>query len=99
MGHGHQYLLRRSGHDIDVNQAGCQSEQVTLASKLVSRARGTSSAVLGKRSLRRPMKMLVSSAVSLPMLKSLRARSSTCFQLSYLPFVILHCHLTEASMW
>mmetsp|Transcript_13737 Transcript_13737/g.31799 ORF Transcript_13737/g.31799 Transcript_13737/m.31799 type:complete len:248 (+) Transcript_13737:6710-7453(+) len=48
-----------------------------MSSKVASRLRGTSSSVLGNKSLSRPMKMPTSSATSLPRLKSRRARRST----------------------
>ena len=51
--------------------------KITLGSNSRSIALGTSSTVLGNRSFSKPMKMPVSSAVNLPRLKSLRARSST----------------------
>ena len=51
-------------------------------SKATSMARGTRSRVFGNRSSSRPMKILVSSLVSLPRLKSRRARRSTLSSVS-----------------
>ena len=61
-------------------------------------ALGTSSTVLGNKSFSRPMKIPVSSAVSLPRLKSLRALSSTYSTAKQL-MQLLHCLETNRASW